>query len=640
MELTSDHLSKSYNPSPEKSPSRNNNSSLLMRKISSAKYKLTKSTESNSFENSQPNMCKFHARIMKFRRKMVCNCNAQGPKIFNSVSEMSRSEEANAFCTKCNKPTQMLASSCTQTALKQCYMVDKLYNDAVVHESFGARFLGHESLPNAVMRDPKRNSVIKSLMKKYEKGPKEHFTPQNVFLSIEGESFIVTNVVSKETMFAHSLDNLPLWSVGGNKNKLLALVQHQTSSRNNSYRNSKVGTSEKEEVKEKVSVKGSLSSSSEHSQYSYTVYLFKCDGDAKGVAEALQKCCMNTRKAIRTSACNTPRAVHTGGSGGSGNFGGTVGRGSNRQRGGGDIPSITVSDQINRRSMPENSSPNNSDTGLDSAELKPDSTPNLQQRQDKSRNVSEASDTYHTDDSSQHGDSTQVLRGITVRSSLNEIESKSKSDLGKHSAPLRSATFSQTSNSAHKRQRSMKETYEVQYNGYVAATKSEGLDVTNAAIIQLDKVLHNVRLTITPASITMRMMKEKTESSPKAEAVGELIAECKLRYLTFYAIGKDISKFAFICANPEEQIAQRCYVITCESGAGRLAQSIERACKTRIHHAKLFSSFGKHGKFFSRGGASSDKKKLENLAQKEDKISEQPETAVTENIEGTENEFL
>ena len=43
---------------------------------------------------------------------------------------------------------------------------------------------------------------------------------------ISGESFIVTNVMTKETMFAHSLDNLPLWSVGGAKNKLLALVQH------------------------------------------------------------------------------------------------------------------------------------------------------------------------------------------------------------------------------------------------------------------------------------------------------------------------------------------------------------------------------------------------------------------------------
>ena len=129
-------------------------------------------------------MCKFHARIMKFRRKMVCNCTTESTKVFNSVQEMGKSADEDTFCTKCNKPTQMLAVSCTQSAFKECYMVDKLYNDSV-HESFGGRYLACQNLPNSVMKDPKRNSIIKSLMKKYEK-PKDLHTSQNVFISIEG----------------------------------------------------------------------------------------------------------------------------------------------------------------------------------------------------------------------------------------------------------------------------------------------------------------------------------------------------------------------------------------------------------------------------------------------------------------------
>ena len=101
-----------------------------------------------------------------------------------------------------------------------------------------------------------------------------------------GETFIVTNVLTKDTMFAHSLDSLPVWSVGGGKNKLLALVLHQTSK------------TPVEDGEESLAPKSSCST--------YSIWFFKCDGDAKGVAEALHKACMNTRKAIRNSATSTP----------------------------------------------------------------------------------------------------------------------------------------------------------------------------------------------------------------------------------------------------------------------------------------------------------------------------------------------
>ena len=223
-----------------------------------------------------------------------------------------------------------------------------------------------------------------------------------------------------------------------------------------------------------------------------------------------------------------------------------------------------------------------------------ESTPNLPRRETNNNNNN--NDIYRT---MSHKPTSQSLRNTATQSSLNQI-----SDSGEKSGkvPLRSATFSQSANSIQKRQRTMKEVYEVQYNGYVTATKAEGLDITNSAITQLEEILHNIYFIITPANITMRTTSNETsENLNDQKETQEIVIECKLRYLSFYAIGNDINKLAFICANPDEQIAHRCYVITCNSGAGRIAQSIERACKTRINHAKAFSSFGKHGKMFTRG---------------------------------------
>ena len=110
-----------------------------------------------------------------------------------------------------------------------------------------------------------------------------------------GESFVVTNVITKETTFAHPLDSLPIWSVGGNKNKLLAIVTHGSEATEK--------LSEPEE--EPCETKGVPTP---HGAAVYKISFFKCDGDAKLVAEALHKACMNTRKAIRTSSGNSPLA--------------------------------------------------------------------------------------------------------------------------------------------------------------------------------------------------------------------------------------------------------------------------------------------------------------------------------------------
>lgn len=56
-----------------------------------------------------------------------------------------------------------------------------------------------------------------------------------------------------------------------------------------------------------------------------------------------------------------------------------------------------------------------------------------------------------------------------------------------------------------------------------------------------------------------------------------LIAECRVRYLSFLGIGKNVKNCAFIMHTAQDKFI--CHVFLCEPSSGALCKTIEAACK-------------------------------------------------------------
>lgn len=62
------------------------------------------------------------------------------------------------------------------------------------------------------------------------------------------------------------------------------------------------------------------------------------------------------------------------------------------------------------------------------------------------------------------------------------------------------------------------------------------------------------------------------------------MVECRVRYLSFLGIGKNIKQCAFIMHTTQDLFIA--HVFECEPSAGTLCKTIEAACKVR--HLKLY----------------------------------------------------
>lgn len=58
---------------------------------------------------------------------------------------------------------------------------------------------------------------------------------------------------------------------------------------------------------------------------------------------------------------------------------------------------------------------------------------------------------------------------------------------------------------------------------------------------------------------------------------GRLIAECRVRYLSFLGIGQNVKNCAFIMHTAEDKFV--CHAFVCEPSSGALCKTIEAACK-------------------------------------------------------------
>ncbi|VDM96449.1 unnamed protein product [Thelazia callipaeda] len=108
--------------------------------------------------------------------------------------------------------------------------------------------------------------------------------------------------------------------------------------------------------------------------------------------------------------------------------------------------------------------------------------------------------------------------------------------------------------------------------GVTQVPRATGIEVLNEAVDRLVSQVRSDRwiladVLVAPSTITIN------------EVNGNQIAQCRVRYLSFLGIGRDIKHCAFIMHTLSESFM--CYVFRVEPSAGPMAKTIEAACKLR-----------------------------------------------------------
>ncbi|KAK3891979.1 hypothetical protein Pcinc_004147, partial [Petrolisthes cinctipes] len=117
-----------------------------------------------------------------------------------------------------------------------------------------------------------------------------------------------------------------------------------------------------------------------------------------------------------------------------------------------------------------------------------------------------------------------------------------------------------------------KKVMRVQFVGQLTVSLPSGIDVLNDAIdctVQLNpRPWRNVAIAVAPSTVTIT----NTED-------GKQIAECRVRFLSFLGIGKDVKHCGFIMHTAQDQFVA--YIFFSEPSTGALCKTIEAACKLR-----------------------------------------------------------
>lgn len=121
----------------------------------------------------------------------------------------------------------------------------------------------------------------------------------------------------------------------------------------------------------------------------------------------------------------------------------------------------------------------------------------------------------------------------------------------------------------------LQHSFHVLYLGTTTVVRPIGMDMINGAIDSLmssagkedwTPVLLNV------ADATISVIKEKEEEE-------EVIVECRVRFLSFMGVGRDVHTFAFIMDTGNQHF--QCHVFWCEPNAGSVSEAVQSACVLR-----------------------------------------------------------
>ncbi|XP_033614720.1 amyloid-beta A4 precursor protein-binding family B member 2 isoform X2 [Fukomys damarensis] len=116
--------------------------------------------------------------------------------------------------------------------------------------------------------------------------------------------------------------------------------------------------------------------------------------------------------------------------------------------------------------------------------------------------------------------------------------------------------------------------FHVQYLGMLPVDRPVGMETLNGAIESLmtssDKEdWPSVNMNVADATVTV--ISEKSEE--------EVLVECRVRFLSFMGVGKDVHTFAFIMDTGSQRF--ECHVFWCEPNAANVSEAVQAACMLR-----------------------------------------------------------
>ena len=60
-----------------------------------------------------------------------------------------------------------------------------------------------------------------------------------------------------------------------------------------------------------------------------------------------------------------------------------------------------------------------------------------------------------------------------------------------------------------------------------------------------------------------------------------MLVECRVRFLSFMGVGRDVHTFAFIMDSGNQHF--QCHIFWCEPNAGCVSEAVQAACVVRSH---------------------------------------------------------
>ncbi|XP_041114700.1 amyloid-beta A4 precursor protein-binding family B member 1 isoform X2 [Polyodon spathula] len=119
----------------------------------------------------------------------------------------------------------------------------------------------------------------------------------------------------------------------------------------------------------------------------------------------------------------------------------------------------------------------------------------------------------------------------------------------------------------------MVQQFQVRYLGNVPVAKPVGMDIVNSALETALSTKDKPEWTpvmVSVASATITVIAEETD---------EVLCECRVRFLSFMGVGKDVHTFAFVMADGPGNF--NCHMFWCEPNAASLSEAVQAACMLR-----------------------------------------------------------
>uniref|UniRef100_A0A452H0L9 PID domain-containing protein n=1 Tax=Gopherus agassizii TaxID=38772 RepID=A0A452H0L9_9SAUR len=115
--------------------------------------------------------------------------------------------------------------------------------------------------------------------------------------------------------------------------------------------------------------------------------------------------------------------------------------------------------------------------------------------------------------------------------------------------------------------------FQVSYLGSAPVARPVGMDVINAALDSALAAPSRDHWTPSHVHVAPAML---SITHAQTEAV---LCECRVRFLSFMGVGRDVRSFAFITASGPG--AFRCHMLWCQPNAAGLSEALQAACMLR-----------------------------------------------------------